>query len=132
MSSTPCKMTGLCCHGRYHDRIHISPEDKQRWEDAGRGDLWASISARLACGACEEQPCDCGAYEGLFFEQRNAPGWSIPEGWFLELEDDDACPFLQGNLCGIHALKPDGCRLFEAGVCPGYLGDDYVDRMETE
>lgn len=125
-------MTGLCCHGRYHDRIHIGPEDKQRWEDAGRGDLWRAISSHVVCGACEEKPCACGAFSGIFYRGRNAPGWSLPEGWFLEIPDTGACPFLKGRFCGIHDIKPDGCRLFEAGPCPGYLGDAYTAFMEVE
>jgi Fe-S-cluster containining protein len=63
---------------------------------------------------------------------RDSPGWSIPEGWFLEIEEEEVCPFVAGNLCGIHPIKPDGCRLFEAGTCPGYLGKAYLETMETE
>ncbi len=34
---------------------------------------------------------------------------------------NDGCPFLEGNLCGIHQSRPAGCRLFP--VTQYYLGD---------
>lgn len=34
------------------------------------------------------------------------------QGWIIDVPDGEACPFLAGDLCSIHEIKPDQCRAY--------------------
>lgn len=50
--------------------------------------------------------------EAAYVECRLVPGSRLAEGAVAAARACGGCPFQEGNLCGVHAARPLGCRVY--------------------
>lgn len=83
-----CVASGKCCHfERYGHRLYVSTMELAAF--------WAGVEV-LAAADPEASPRTSASS----VESRGA-------GW-----DGTGCPFQMGKLCGVHGIRPFGCRVF--------------------
>ncbi len=51
------------------------------------------------------------------------------EHWFIEVREGEHCPFLEGDRCAVHSVKPQQCRTYP--FWPEIVGLDETWRAEA-
>ena len=126
----------------------LTPDDQRRLRDqvtaaAARpdvaaavavvyADVTAAVDARRPACAASGRCCHFDVYGHDLFVTTLELAAFVPQLAATPVANPGGCPFQVGKLCGVHAIRPFGCRLFYCDPTAQQWQQDLYERLHTD